>query len=1022
MNRAAKIPMLSRRKRRREKDSSPVLRIWATVLSTLLVLLLLIILVPSLSAAVGVLYLAEGTPPWVDRIVEGLAVEAVSFYADNLYEGELPPPDAVAITTAREFKTTKIFDRTGKHLLWEVYAPHGGNRQPVGLERISPHLRNATIALEDKTFYDNPGVNLRGIARAAYLLISSGEIQGGGSSITQQLVKLVALDAEERWEQKYERKIKEAMLAVELSRRYDKDTILEWYLNTINYGRRAYGAQAAAAEYFGKDVANLTIAEAAMLAMLPNAPALYDPYTNAEEALERQEIVLQRMKEEGYITPEEYEEALAEPILNNLVPIGVQVSDFKAPHFTIYVVQQLEEQYGTDLLYRGGLSVYTTLDYELLLKQEELARQQLASLQAEGIDASNAAIITINPRTGEILSMMGSLDYNNPEIDGQVNMALAPRQPGSSVKPYTYLTAFENGYTPASMIWDVRTVFDDYPNPPYVPENYERDYSGPVLFRDALALSLNIPAVKVMDLVGIDKVIDRMHSLGINTLHKEDVGLAMTLGGGDVRLLDHVYAFGVLANNGVMVGDPVPENERQAGYRELNPASILRIEDPRGEIIYSYTEPKTKRIISPQLSYLMQNLMSDNEARIPAFGEDNKLVLPDRPVAAKTGSTNDFRDGWTLGFTPQYVTGVWVGNADYRVMGEDAPGGKVAAPLWQQVMMHLHENEPVEEFPVPSNLVQVQICKKSGMLPTPNCPEVKTEIFIEGTQPTTADSLFQTFRICGDTGLATVHCPSNLIRNEVFMMIPPEAEDWARSSDIPRPPTAYDSSHGPVAGGDVSITNPAPYSYVRGNVSLDGNAFVPLREQRRVVTTDQGSSFEITESVSTFRLYRVQVGEGLDPPEWIQIGPDHLNYGRKIHLESWNTYNFADGLYTVQLTAVEWNDNVQRSAIQVTIDNSPPTVELTYPYPNQLYELGGDSWLNFQADASDNIAIDKVEFYVNGNFFDSSSSSFNVRWALEDANLAEGEEQQAEIWAVAVDAAGNRTESQRIRIRVKKRE
>jgi len=1006
MKYSKKIPTFSRRQQRRErKRKSFIFALRLTLASFVLFLffLMIFITIPTVSAAAGVLYLAERTPIWVDRIIEDTVALGVSFYAENIYAGELPPPDQVKTSTERTFKTTKIYDRTGEHLLWEVYDPHGGNRQVVELEQISIHLRNATIALEDKSFYENPGVDLRGIARAAYLILQSGEIQGGGSSITQQLVKLVAIDPEERFEQSYERKIKEAILAVELSNRYDKDTILEWYLNTINYGRRAYGAQAAAAEYFGKDVSQLTIAESAMLAMLPNAPALYDPYTRPEEAVARQHIVLERMEQEGYITAEAHQQALVEPVLDGLVPYGVQTSDFKAPHFTNYVVQLLEETYGTDLLYRGGLTVYTTLDYELLLKQEEIAQAHIASLQADGVDASNAAMVTINPRTGEILTMMGSIDYNNEEIDGNINMALAPRQPGSSVKPYTYLTALANGYTPASMVWDVRTVFDDYPNPPYVPENYDRTYLGPVLLRDALALSLNIPAVKIMDLVGIDKVVDMMHSLGMNTLRKDQVGLALTLGGGEVRLLDHVYAFGVMANSGVMVGEPVPELERRPGYRELNPAAILRIVDAKGTELYSYRLPDRRQIISPQLAYLMQHMMSDNQARIPAFGDENKLTLPDRPVAAKTGSTNDFRDGWTLGFTPQYVTGVWVGNADYRDMGDtDAPGSKTAAPIWQQVMMLLHEGLPVEAFPVPSGIVQTPVCVKSGMLPTSSCQEVKNEIFIEGTQPTTPDTLYQPFRICGDSGrLATIYCPPKEVKTEVFLMIPPEAEDWARQNQIPLPPVAYDASHAPVSGGPVAITSPTPYGYVRDSVLIKGNAVIENAQ---------------------FQLYRMQVGQGLDPDSWIQIGPDHYNSGDDIQLEAWNTYGFANGLYTLQLTVLKKDNSTERAAMQVTVDNTAPEVAITYPYAEQLYELGGDSWLNFQANASDNIAMGTVEFYVNGSFFDQSSSSFNVRWTLTNANLAAGEQRTLEIWAIAEDAAGNRSQSESVFIYVKQRE
>ncbi len=1025
------LSVLNRRERRRARAASPTLRLWLGGVAALLFFTFISVVVPATAAGVGFLYLDERTPLWADRIVESVVVAGVSFYAENIYAGELPAPSSVAESTAREFKTTKVYDRTGQHLLWEVYDPRGGNRQVVALDSISPNLINATIALEDKTFYENPGLNLRGIARAAYLNVASGAIQGGGSSITQQLIKLVAIDPEERYEQSYERKIKEAILAIELSRLYDKETILEWYLNTINYGNLAYGAEAAANTYFGKNARDLTIGEAALLAIIPNAPATYDPFTQPERSIERQRIALRRMWEENYLTYEAYEKALAEPVLDHLVR-PIYAEEFKAPHFTLYAVRALEEllqtQYGnTDLLYSGGLTVYTTLDYEQFLRQEAFAREHIAAMQAEGVDASNASIVTINPRTGEIVTMVGSLDYHNAEIDGEINMATAPRQPGSSIKPYTFLTAFMNGYTPASMVWDVRTVFDDYPNPPYVPENYYRDYNGPVLFRDALAQSLNIPAVKVMDLVGIETVIDTMHRMGINTLRKEDVGLALTLGGGEVTLLDHVFAFGVMANNGVMVGQPVPALEQRPGFRELDPVAILSVVDARGEIIHSYTIPETRQIITPQHAFLMQSVMSDNQARIPTFGEDNKLVLPDRPVAAKTGTTNDFRDGWTLGFTPQYVVGVWVGNADYRDMGQEAPGGSVAAPVWQRAMMALHEGLPVEPFSAPPGIVQAPICAKSGMLPSPNCPEVKTELFIEGSEPTTPDTLYQTFRLCGNSGrLATVYCPPEQVQTQVFMIFPPEAEDWARASNLPLPPISYDSSYGPsTEGGPVSILAPAPYGYVSGSVIIEGNAYFPSTPV--VNTTEVVSGTETlyqteTSYVSNFRLYRVAVGQGLDPTAWIQIGPDHFQTRSNATLETWNTRGFTDGLYTLLLSAVGWDDSVQRSTVQVYVDNVAPEVEITYPYPGEAYELGGDSWLNIQAEATDNITMDRVEFYINGQMIESSRSTFNVRWMREEAGLADGEEREVEVYAVAFDAAGNRTQSEPMRILVRARE
>lgn len=1029
MKRTSKIPVVARRQRRRE-PRTPIWRIIFAITSLLTTTLFFLLLIPVVAGIVGYLYLDERTPEWVDRIVENTVAQGVSFYADNVYEGEVPTPDTIATSTERDFKTTQIYDRTGTVLLWEVLDPRGGNRQVVPLEQISPNLIEATIALEDKNFYVNPGVDLRGITRAALNLVSTGAIQGGGSSITQQLVKLVAIDPEDRFEQDFDRKIKEIILAVELSNRYDKDTILEWYLNQINYGRLAYGAQAAAVEYFGKNASDLTVAEAALLARLPNAPAFYDPYTNPEAALEGQQYALERMRIEGYITAQEYEAALEEPVLEHLVQTGIQASDFKAPHFTLYVVEQLEEKYGTDLLYRGGLKVITTLDFTLLQQQEAIAREHIARMQSEnGIDVSNAAIVSMNPRTGEILSMMGSLDFNDAEIDGQVNMALAPRQPGSSIKPYTYLTAFLNGYTAASLIWDVRTVFDDSPNPPYVPENYERNYRGPVLMRDALQLSLNIPAVKTMQLVTKEAVIDTMHKMGINTLRPEEVGLALTLGGGDVTLLDHVYAFGVMANGGVMAGETVPEAQARPGYRELDPVSILRVENSRGEIIYSYDQPETREIISPQLAYLMQNIMSDNTARIPAFGEENPLTLADRPVAAKTGTTNDFRDGWTMGFTPQYVTGVWTGNADYRVMAIDDPalGSAVAGPIWQRVMTYLHEGKPVEQFSVPEGMVAVQVCRTSGMLPTPYCPEVKTEVFVDGTQPTTPDTLFQPFRICGESGqLATVYCPPDQVQTRVYMLIPPEAEDWARSANVPRPPIEYDPSYGPVAGGPISISSPQPYGYVRGTVNIEGNAYLEGGTTTQIITT-QTETGTITSTVEVpidpttggaFQLYRVQVGSGLDPASWVQIGPDHPEQKRGELLEVWNTGGFGDGIYTLQLLVLKADGTIERASSQVTLDNTRPTVELVYPYADQSYDLGGDSWLNLQAQASDNIALDRVEFYVNGRYYDASSSALSVRWTAEAANLARGESRTLEIYVVAVDSAGNRTQSDPIRVTV----
>lgn len=995
MNRSTRIPIIERRQRRRARTNQPKIVLFLQIVAGLLLVIFTAVMIPTAAAGLGVAYLAEMTPPWIDHVVEGTAGWAVDLYATNFYKGELPTPADLERQTEREFKTTKIFDRTGQHLLWEVYDPQGGNRQVVPLERIPLHLRQATIALEDKTFYENPGVNLRGIARAFYTNIRTGDIAQGGSSITQQLIKNVLINPEERYEQSYERKIKEVILSMEISRRYSKDQILGWYLNTINYGRLAYGVQAAAATYFDKNVEDLTVAEAAMLAALPNAPALYDPFTEPEAAKARQEIVLTRMFQEGYLSFDQLVAAKAEPVLQHLAQ--PKRYDIQAPHFVFYVQKQLEEKYGADLLYRGGLTVYTTLDLNAYNVAVEAARVHVTELQQDPEKhVTNAAVVVLNPRTGEILAMVGSLDYFNPDIDGQVNVATALRQPGSSIKPFNYVTAFAKGYTPSTLVWDVRTVFDDSPNPPYVPENYDRKYHGPVLLRDALANSYNIPAVKVLQMVGVRSMLQTAHRMGINSLDRDDYGLSLTLGGGEVSLLDLTYAYSVFANNGVMAGKPVPRERVQPGYRELDPVAILRVEDAQGRLLEAYPQPETREVLSPQLAYLITSILSDNEARTPAMGANSPLLLS-RPAAAKTGTTNDFRDNWTIGYTPQLVTGVWVGNADNAEMGH-VSGLDGAAPIWQTVMERLLADKPVESFAIPTGLVQVQVCADSGLLPTPACPRTKTEIFIAGTQPTTPDTLHQVFRICRTTGkLATVYCPPDQVEERVYTVYPPEAMDWVRENNLPVPPNEYDTSFGPVMiAGTIGIASPPPYAYVSGVVPISGTA-----------------------RADTFQLYRIAIGQGLDPASWIQVGPDHPDQRENSILEFWDTAGM-EGLYTIQLTVLQHDGTADRSTVQVTVDNAAPQAKITYPFPDQVYTLGQDEWVNIQADAQDNIAMQKVEFYVDGRQFDQSTvAPFNRKWTLDhEAALNPGQTREHELYVVAVDQAGNRTRSEPIRIKV----
>ncbi len=888
--------------------------------------------------------------------VAGLAIGVYAYYAKDL-----PDPEAIE-TEQEEFETTKIYDRTGQILLYEVFDPKRGDRTYLPLNEIPLHIRQATVAIEDRNFYENPGINVRGLLRAIWANFTGGQIQGG-SSITQQLIKNVLIPPEERYQKLYSRKIKEAILALEITRRYPgregKDQILEWYLNTNFYGNLAYGVEAASKVYFGKHVQELNLAECAMLAALPQFPGM-NPITAPEEAAKRQRLVLEAMAAEGYITAEEAEAAGKQRLVIN--PLEERF-DITAPHFAMYVRQLLEDEFGPDMVHQGGLKVYTTLDLNLQKIAEEAARKHIKELQEsekEDYNVSNAAVVVLNPKTGEILAMAGSVDYWNKKIDGKVNVALAERQPGSSFKPFNYVTAFSQGYTAATMVMDVRTCPNPF-EPSWCPENYDREYHGPQRLRLALARSYNIPAVKVLDMAGVGNVIKTAHRMGINTLNRDldFYGLSLTLGGGEVRLLDMTYAYGVFATGGVMNGQPVPHNKRRPGYRELDPVSILRIEDREGNVLKEYLHPEGKRILSPQLAYLMNDILSDNQSRLAAFGYDNKLHIS-RPAACKTGTTENYRDAWTIGYTPQLVVGVWVGNSDNEPM-EHVPGSRGAAPIWNEVMERALEGEPVELFEEAPGLHKVEVCSVSGLLPTAHCPNTVWEDFIEGTEPTAYCNVHQSFRINRETGkLATVYTPPELVEERVYEIYPPEAADWVRDEEIPQPPTEYDAVHGagPVLG-DVAVISPNPYAYIRGTIPISGNAKAP-----------------------DFQLYRLEYGQGLNPSAWIQIGGDHHQPVDNGLLEVWDVSGL-DGLYTLQLSVIDNQQNYKQAAIQVTVDNVPPQVEVVHPLNGALYLMGEDEYVNVKAEAADNVSMDRVEYYLDGNLFSTTTVvPYSQKWTI----------------------------------------
>ncbi len=592
------------------------------------------------------------------------------------FSRDLPSPDK--LIERKIPLSTKIFDRTGKNVLYEI---HGNQKRTfIPIEEIPKYTIQATIAMEDKHFFEHKGFSLWGIFRGVVIAKLQGKRMQGGSTITQQLIKNAILTNE----RSVKRKIKELILAWRIEKKFNKEEILQMYFNEIPYGSTAYGIEAASNLYFNKHVKNLTIAESAILAALPKAPTYYSPYgSHKDKLITRQRYILKLMLEQGYIDEEQYKEALNEEL--HFHPHKEKII---APHFVMYIKELLTKKYGEKMVEQGGLSVITTLDLYKQKKAEE-AIEKYAQKNEEKYNATNEALVAIDPKTGQILAMVGSRDYFDMKNDGNVNVAIRLRQPGSSLKPLVYATAFSIGYTPETILYDVKTNFGVQGAKEYIPYNYDLKFRGPITIRKSLGGSLNVPAVKTLYLVGIDKVIENAQKMGYTTLNdKKRFGLSLVLGGAEVKLLEHVGAYGTFARDGL--------------YHK--PVGILEIKNSQGKTIEKYTKNE-KRIFSEQTARLLNDVLSDNSARAWAFGENNNLVLKSRPVAAKTGTTNDYRDAWTIGYTPSLVAGVWVGNNNGKAMKRGAGGSTVAAPIWRTFMQSVlgdpKTGSPVETFTKP---------------------------------------------------------------------------------------------------------------------------------------------------------------------------------------------------------------------------------------------------------------------------------------------------------------------------------
>ena len=638
------------------------------------------------------------------------------------YGRELPEPGK--LITAQANQSSGIYDRNGE-LLYSVYLDQ--NRIYVNLKDIPKYLQQGTIAIEDRNFYTNQGFSITGYLRAIRNIFLLKGLSGG-STLTQQLVKTVLLSPEKT----LPRKIKELMLSIQVDRRYSKDQILEMYLNDVGYGGTAVGVQAAAQSYFNKDVKNLNLAESALLAGLPQSPTTYSPFGGNDYYLARTKNVLSAMVRDGYINQKQAEAAYSE-IENK--KFSQSETGIKAPHFVMYVRQQLVKQFGEQAVESGGLRVKTTLDYKIEKEAEKIVEEEVE--KAKSLKVGNGAAVVITPKTGEIIAMVGSKDYFDTENDGNFNAAMGLRQPGSSLKPITYATAFSRGYTPTTLLMDTQTNFKaNDSEKDYIPVNYDGKFRGPIQVRFALGNSINIPAVKMLAMVGIKNVMQKAYEMGIENWQPTDenlknVGYSLVLGGRDVRLIDEVEAYGVFANGGVR--EPV--------------VSILEVKDSKGNVLYKYNAPSPKRVFSEEISFLISHILLDNNARSMEFGSNSRLVVSGHPsVSVKTGTTDEIRDNWTVGYTPSYVVGVWVGNNDNSPMSKVASGITGAAPVWNRIMSFVLKGKQDEVPQKPDNVIAMQIDAYGGGLPFPGRP-TRSEYFIKGTEPTTFSPVYAKVRL-----------------------------------------------------------------------------------------------------------------------------------------------------------------------------------------------------------------------------------------------------------------------------------
>lgn len=976
---ASATEIIQRRKRRqsREAASQRRLRLWGGIVIGLFGLLFV------LPAGVAL----AGT-----AVMYGQAVRDLPEPLDTIY---LDP--AVG--------ATELYDRSGSTLLFTVTDPLGDARTWIGLDTLPPYVVEATLAAEDPHFLSAAPPGLPQELGQLWANALYGPLEPD-PSLTARLVRnaiappgAVATVADRE---------REIALTAEINRRYSREQILEWHLNTNYYGSEAYGIDAAARVYLNKRAADLTLDETALLAAIPPAPQ-YNPFDNETAARGRQDDVLRALAQRGAITALEYD--LAVTTATAIQADGGQTPEV-APEFALYARRQAQailDSLGKDgarLVARGGLRLVTTLDLDLYYETECALRAHLARLNgktppttaADGGPCASAALLPpVSAAAGASPPDSGALvviDVATGEIKSMVGpVAAAAYQPGPVLQPFVYFEGLRvGGLHAATMVLDIPRPFPGaVEGLIYTPANADGQFRGPLNLRDAMSSGLLPPAVWAANRQRIENILRGAHLIGINSLDENArYDLSLLERGGEVAPLDVTYAYSVFAGMGSMRGVPVQPLGRS--YRGRDPVAVLRIEDAAGEVLWEYAgdtyEPDCAAatnctpVFQGELAYLVNDILADQGARARVLGGAAEALNVSRRAAVAAGITGDDRDSWAVGYTPQLAVGVHLGRADQAALTLDSFGLDGAAPVWNAVMRYAHEALPAADWPRPDNIIEGVVCERSGLLPNDACP-VRRELFIENIQPRQADTFWQTVEVNNQTGqLATSSTPAGLVSERVYFVPPSDALDWWEANNLPLPPTEFDTVSRPGLLGAAAILEPASYAYVGGVVDIRGSL-----------------------DPTNMQFYQLAFGRGLNPEEWVQIGPQQTSYARGASLGQWDTSGL-DGLYSLRLTVVMNDNSVESDVRQVSVDNVAPQITLTAGEPGQVFLWPDERVIALAADVADNLAVSRVEFYYNGTFIGTDTEwPYGFEWTIQRTGTER-------FSAVAFDAIGNQASSE----------